>query len=709
MTSLVKKAISRSLLTLIYGGILLLNFSCQSQEKEKVKEPYPHTNHLIDQTSPYLLQHAHNPVEWYPWGEEALNKAKKENKLLLISVGYAACHWCHVMEHESFENEEVARLMNANFVCIKVDREERQDIDQIYMSAVQLMTGSGGWPLNCFALPDGKPFYGGTYFKREQWMDLLNRISNEYTTNPEKVREYAENLTNGVKQSEMIIKNTDDFGFKIETLDEMVGKWQSQFDMQEGGTHRAPKFPLPNNLQFLLRYGALGNHTKVDAHVELTLNKMAFGGLYDQIGGGFTRYSTDKYWKVPHFEKMLYDNGQLISLYSEAYMRFRNPLYREVVFASIAFCQRELSNGNGVFYSSLDADSDGEEGKYYVWTEEEFKSVVGADYDVLKRYYNLGKKALWEHGNNIPLREVTDVTLAAQLGISENTLKEAVARANKRLLRHREERIHPGLDDKSLTSWNAIMMKGLIDAYVTFGEVDFLNLARKTGKFIAETQRKKDGGLLHNYKNGTSNINGFLEDYSLTIEAFVRMYEATFDVYWLEEARKLSEYSIAHFYDIESGMFCFTSDLDPALIARKMEVNDNVIPSSNASMANGLFLVGTIYDDHKMLKLSETMLNNVQEQMTSYGSGYSHWGNLMLKQVYPLYEVAVVGNDALQKRSMLEDTYIPNKLVLGSLEISKIPLLEGKYIAEETLYYVCVNKACQIPTSNVEEALKQMK
>ncbi len=704
-----KKVTTGGLLTLIYGSILFLNFSCQSQENEKVEEQHAHTNHLIKESSPYLLQHAHNPVNWYPWGEEALNKAKSENKLLLISIGYAACHWCHVMEHESFEDEAVAQLMNDNFVCIKVDREERQDIDQIYMNAVQLMTGRGGWPLNCFALPDGKPFYGGTYFRREQWMELLKRISEEYTTHPEKVREYAQNLTDGVKQSELIIKNTLTSGFELGTLDEMVDQWKSQFDPQEGGTQRAPKFPLPNNLQFLMRYGTLGNHAEVEAHVELTLNKMAFGGLYDQIGGGFTRYSTDKYWKVPHFEKMLYDNGQLISLYSEAYTRFKNPLYKEIVAASIAFCQRELSNGKGIFYSSLDADSDGEEGKYYVWTNAEFKSVVGADYEVMKMYYNLGGKALWEHGNNIPLRQLTDVSLAAQLEMKEDQLKETVSRANKKLLKHREGRIHPGLDDKSLTSWNAIMMKGLIDAYIAFDEVEFLNSAKKTGRFIAETQRKKDGGLFHNYKNGTSSINGFLEDYSLTIEAFVRMYEATFDSYWLEEAKKLSEYSIVHFYDNESGMFYFTSDLDPELIARKMDISDNVIPSSNASLANGLFLVGSIYDDHKMLEISETMLNNIQGQMASYGSGYSHWGNLMLKQVYPLYEVAIVGPQALEKRKALERTYIPNKLVLGSRGDSEIPLLQGKYMARETFYYVCVNKACQMPTMDVEEAFKQIK
>tara|TARA_R110002050_G_scaffold149463_1_gene276073 strand:- start:119742 stop:121763 length:2022 start_codon:yes stop_codon:yes gene_type:complete len=670
---------------------------------------HKHTNHLIHETSPYLLQHAHNPVNWYPWGEEALNKAKTENKILLISVGYAACHWCHVMEHESFENEEVAELMNKYFVCIKVDREERPDIDQIYMSAVQLMTGSGGWPLNCFALADGRPFYGGTYFPKDSWMDILSKLANEYQTNPKKVEEYADRLTKGVKESELITRNETPANFSTETLDEMVVKWKSNFDTIEGGSNRAPKFPLPNNYQFLMRYAALGHHTFVDDQVQLTLQKMAFGGLYDQIGGGFTRYSTDKLWKVPHFEKMLYDNGQLISLYSEAFTRYRNPIYKQTVYQTIEFCLRELHAGNGIFYSSLDADSEGEEGKYYVWTQQEFKTVLGNDFEVMKTYYNVGGKADWEHGNNILLRNDTDEQVAKSLNITTQELSETVARANEKLLAHREKRIHPGLDDKSLTSWNALMLKGLADAYIAFNDDKFLKIAQQTANFITVTQRRNDGGLNHNYKNDTSNINGYLEDYALSIEGLVRLYEATFEEKWLNEATKLSHYAITHFYDSTSGMFFFTSDLDPALVARKMELTDNVIPSSNASMANALFLVGTVLDNADFLDKSENMLHTIQHQLSSYGSGYSHWGNLMLRHVYPMYEVAITGQNADEKRSELEQYYIPNKIVLGSTKPSNIPLLTGKYVSAETIYYVCVDKACQLPTSQLNEALKLIK
>ena len=709
-----KQSVLSVKLTLFYAIVFLGLGSCQSQSSnqsstQSTMETHKHTNHLIHETSPYLLQHAHNPVDWYPWGEEALQKAKDENKMLLISVGYAACHWCHVMEHESFENEEVAKLMNAHFVCIKVDREERPDIDQIYMSAVQLMTGSGGWPLNCFALADGRPFYGGTYFPKASWVDILTKLAHEYDTNPQKVEDYAERLTKGVVESEVITRNENPAKFTTEILDEMVVKWKANFDKVEGGTNRAPKFPLPNNYVFLMRYAALGHHAYVDEQVELTLNKMAFGGLYDQIGGGFTRYSTDKLWKVPHFEKMLYDNGQLISLYSEAFTRYRNPLYKAIVYQSIDFCLRELYAGDGVFYSSLDADSEGEEGKYYVWTDKEFKTVLGADYEVMKSYYNVGGKADWEHGNNILLRDETDDKVAKSLKISTDELGEIVARSNEKLLAHREKRIHPGLDDKSLTSWNALMLKGLADAYIAFEDDKFLKLAKQSAEFITKTQRRTDGGLNHNYKNGTSNINGYLEDYALSIEGLVRLYEATFDEKWLIAASELSNYAIVHFYDASSGMFFFTSNLDPALVARKMELTDNVIPSSNASMANALFLVGTLMDNADFLQKSEAMLNTIQAQMPTYGSGYSHWGNLMLRNVYPLYEIAIAGKDAEEKRTELEKYYIPNKIVLGTKKESKIPLLEGKYVKGETLFYVCVNKACQLPTSELSEALGQVK
>lgn len=666
-------------------------------------------NRLINETSPYLLQHAYNPVDWYSWGEEALEKAKAENKMLLISVGYSACHWCHVMEHESFENEEVAELMNAYFVCIKVDREERPDIDQIYMNAVQLLTQQGGWPLNCFALPDGRPFYGGTYFKKTQWVNVLEQLNNEFQNNPTRVIEYANNLTKGVKESDLIIKSESEKKFSTEELDELGVIWKRNFDFIEGGTNRAPKFPLPNNYQFLMRYATLGYHRDIDEEVVRTLNKMAWGGIYDQIGGGFSRYSVDKYWKVPHFEKMLYDNAQLISLYSEAYTRYKAPLYKEVVYETVQFCLRELYAGDGVYYSALDADSEGVEGKYYVWTEEELGNLLGEDYEIIAGYYNVGEKGFWEEENNILLRNETNAEAAEKLGVSEKELMEKVAKAKKILFKEREKRIRPGLDDKSLTSWNALMFIGLCDAYLAFGDEMFLVEAKRTCAFLLKTQRREDGGVYHSYKLGERKINGYLEDYCFTIEGLIKLYECTFKEEYLKEAQVLVEYVQQNFHNQENDMFYFTSSLDEALIARKTEVTDNVIPSSNSSMANALFKLGTLLDREDWISQSRLMLNNVREQMVKYGSSFSNWANLYLNQVHPFYEVAIVGQSVVEKSKGFNRYYIPNKILLGSRNKSNLPLLQGKLSEQDTTFYVCVDKTCQLPTTELNEALSQIK
>lgn len=369
---------------------------CDSTNPNEMTDKHEHRNALINESSPYLLQHAHNPVNWYPWGEEALQKAADENKLIIISIGYSACHWCHMMERESFEDTAVAKVMNDNFVCIKVDREERPDIDQVYMDAVQLMTGRGGWPLNCIALPDGKPFFGGTYFKKDQWVSVLERVVNEFNTNAEEVYEFADRLTSGVQQNELIALNGEAAAFEKSTLQTTLENWEAQFDKVEGGPNRAPKFPLPNNYLFLMRYASLFNDSEVDAHVELTLDKMARGGIYDQLGGGFARYSTDERWKVPHFEKMLYDNAQLVGLYSEAFTRYGKEDYAQVVRESLAFIERELSDKSGAFYSALDADSEGEEGMYYIWTKEELKSLLGEDFPLFADYFNVNSSGIWE-------------------------------------------------------------------------------------------------------------------------------------------------------------------------------------------------------------------------------------------------------------------------------------------------------------------------
>lgn len=668
-----------------------------------------YTNHLIHESSPYLLQHAHNPVDWYPWNDSTLAKAKAEQKPLLISIGYSACHWCHVMEKECFENVKVAEIMNAHFICIKVDREERPDIDQVYMNAVQLMTGSGGWPLNCFALPDGRPIYGGTYFPKEKWKNVLLNIADLYKNQSEKVLDYATKLTEGVQQSELIPKKKEKVEFTAAQLDSIYTKWSKLMDFHEGGPDRAPKFPLPNNYQFLLRYAHFSKNDEALKQVKLTLDKMAFGGIYDHLGGGFARYSTDYLWKVPHFEKMLYDNAQLVSLYSEAFQATKNPLYKKVVEETLEFIERELTSSEGAFYSALDADSEGEEGRYYVWKKEELEKLLKANFALFSSYYNVNELGYWEHGNYILLRKKQDEEIAKEFKIEISELHHGLNTCKEILLKEREKRVRPGLDDKILCSWNALMVKGYSDAYRVFGEKKYLATAEKSAQFLQERMVQNDGSLWHNYKNGKTSINGFLEDYSFCIEAFISVYEATLNEHYLDEAEKLMNYALVHFYDEESGFFFFTSSKANPLIARKMETSDNVIPASNSSMAKSLFMLGHYFDRVDYLEKSDQMLRNVMHLMEQYGSGYSNWGMLLLQRVAPFYEIAICGEQAGEFRAQLEHYFIPNKLIAGSKTLSKLPLLDMKYVKGKTLFYVCQNRTCNAPVSSITEVLKQIK
>lgn len=671
---------------------------------------HKYTNSLINETSPYLLQHAHNPVNWHAWNKEAFELAKKEDKLVLVSIGYSACHWCHVMEHESFEDEQTAQLMDDHFINIKVDREERPDVDQVYMTAVQLMTGHGGWPLNCFVLPDGRPVYGGTYFQKQQWQNILLNLADLWKNDRDKIFDYAAQLTEGVQRAELISANKEDSPLSIEILHQTIDNWKQRFDNKEGGPNRAPKFPLPNNYLFLLHLSPAlsalgGERTDLVKHFNLTLQKMAFGGIYDQVGGGFARYSTDMLWKVPHFEKMLYDNAQLVSLYSEAFKATGNKLYKEVVYETIEFVKRELTSAEGAFYSALDADSEGVEGKYYVWTKDELKNILGNKYELTAEYYNVNELGYWEHDNYILLRTKTDTEIAEQFNISVDELKKEIGQVKKELLKAREKRVKPGLDDKSLTSWNALMLKGLVDAYCAFGENEFLQSALKNARFIINKQLKSDGSLYHSYKNGRSTINGFLEDYAFTIEAFIALYQATFDEQWLNSSKKLMEYTIQHFHDSKSGMFYFTSDMDEALITRKMEVSDNVIPASCSCIATSLFILGHYLGNTTYIAMSKQMLNNVIRDIPQYGAGYSNWCMLLLNFTAPFYEVAIVGKDVDEKRKHFDKYYLPNMIFAGSRTASPIPLLNNRYVEGKTLIYVCENNTCKKPVEDVEEAM----
>ncbi len=698
----------------IYSILFIYLFtlaSCGQAQNNKVSmntSDHKFTNQLIHESSPYLLQHAHNPVNWYPWGQEALDKARKENKLIIVSIGYAACHWCHVMEHESFENEEVATFMNKHFVAIKVDREERPDIDQVYMNAVQLIEGRGGWPLNCITLPDGRPIYGGTYFTSEQWIDMLTKVSDFVKEHPDKAEEQAVALTEGVQSSERIYLNTEEAEFSIKDLDKIFTTWEGHIDYKHGGHNGAPKFPLPVAYQFLLHYSYLTQNSAALKALTLTLDKMADGGIYDQIGGGFARYSVDAYWKAPHFEKMLYDNSQLVSLYSSAYQQSKDPNYQLVVGETLDFIERELSSDSGGFYSSLDADSEGEEGKYYVWTQDELQQVLGNDAGLINDYYNVEEKGNWENSQNILFKSDNDLRIADKYNITESELSLQVSKAKKTLLKARAKRIPPGLDDKIITSWNALMLKAYIDAYNVFDNSEYLERALKCAKFINTQIKQPDNRLYRSYKNGRASINAFLDDYAFTIAAFVSLYQTTFDEKYLEDAKQLTEYTIAHFYDPASGLFYYTSDVDPELIARKMEITDNVIPASNSEMAKNLFLLGNYFHNDDYISMSKKMLNNVKQNTMKGGAYYANWDILMSWFASPPYEVAILGPEFESKRKEFNKHYLPDVFFSGGRDEGSLSLLEGKLVEGQTTIYVCQDRVCKLPVVEVEKAIIQI-
>lgn len=695
--------------------ILLLSItiiSCKGQNSDIEKHPY--TNNLINETSPYLLQHAHNPVNWNAWNETTLKQAKSENKLMIISIGYAACHWCHVMEHESFEDSLVAQTMNSKFINIKVDREERPDVDQVYMNALQLMKGSGGWPLNIIALPDGRPIWGDTYLPKEQWTNALNQIAKLYTNNPEKLLEYADKLEEGIQSIAIVNLNTNEAVFETSFIQSAIKKWSAQFDNTHGGLNTAPKFMMPNNYHFLLRYAYQNNDKKLQDYVNLTLTKMAYGGVFDHIGGGFSRYSTDVKWHVPHFEKMLYDNGQLVSLYADAYLITKNELYKDVIIETLKYVENEMTTKNGAFFSSLDADSNTpqgelEEGAFYVWTADELKDIIIEDFNLFADYYNVNNYGFWEQNNYVLIRKDDDAAIIKKYGLTQENLNNKKTTWKKNLLTIRNKRSKPRLDNKTLTSWNALMLKGYIDAYRVLGNTDYLASAEKNAEFIINTQLRKDGGLNHNFKNNTSNINGYLEDYATTIDAFITLYENTLNEKWLNTAYNLSKYTFKYFFDDTSSMFYFTSNQDESLVSKSVEYIDNVIPASNSIMAKNLFKLSHYFDDTHFAKTAVTMLNNVKPEIEAYPSSYSNWLDLMLNYTSPFYEVAIVGKDAKQKIKALNKTYIPNKLIAGSTIENNMPLLKNRYTPDATLIYVCVNKACKLPVLEIDKAITLLK
>lgn len=688
--------------------------ACNTPKKENLPS-HKYTNELIHESSPYLLQHAHNPVNWKPYGAEALNESKSNKKLMVISVGYAACHWCHVMEKESFEDSTVAAVMNEYYISIKVDREERPDVDQTYINAVQLMTGNAGWPLNVITLPDGRPVFGGTYFRKEEWIQALEQIQQLYETEPQKLEDYAARLEEGIKSIDLITRNTNTVDFNSYNLDGILMKWKNSLDTIDGGNRGAPKFMMPNQLRTLMRIAWKNKDPQLQDYVQLSLHKMAYGGLYDQIGGGFARYSTDDRWHIPHFEKMLYDNAQLVSLYAEAYKLTNQPLYKKIVEETIAFVTTELMHSEGVFYSSLDADShnsegDLEEGAFYSYSLAELKQTITKDWELFESYYNINEYGKWkEEDKYVLIRTQSDSDFAMKFGLTNSEISVKKETWKDVLLNYRNKREKPRLDDKTLTSWNALMTKGFVDAYKAFQNKSYLDKAIKNAQFIRSKQIKKDGSLYHTYKSGKSNINGYLEDYATVIDAFIALYEVTLDKVWLLEADKLAAYAFDKFFDSEKHMFYFTSSEDEAIISRTIDYRDNVIPSSNSILAKNLFYLGHHFDNSLYSETAVQMLQNVQPEMENYPISFSNWIDLLENYKSNFYEVVVVGKEASAKVQQINAGYNPNILISGSSVQDTLPLLMGRYTEKRTLIYVCVNNTCKLPVESVNEAFVLLK
>lgn len=668
-------------------------------------------NELSHETSPYLLQHAANPVHWKAWNDAAISLATQTDRLIIVSTGYSACHWCHVMEHESFEDNEVAEVMNKSFVSIKVDREERPDIDAIYMKAVQLMTGRGGWPMNVVCLPDGRPIWGGTYFRKEEWMSSLEYLAKLYQDDRQKVLDYAEKLHEGISTMNLIPPESTK-PLSEDILQPLIAKWQKSFDHEFGGYERAPKFMMPANYRFLLRYANRISNNELADYVQLTLRRMAWGGLFDTVGGGFSRYSVDMKWHVPHFEKMLYDNAQLVSLYSEAFRLQPNDEYREVIEKTLQFVKRELTNKAGGFYCALDADSTNskgelEEGAFYVWTKQELQRLLGTDYDLFADLYNINDFGHWEHENYVLIRNSSLSDFAQKHKLTLETVVGKKHEWENLLFSVRENRPKPRLDDKCLTSWNALMIKGYVDAYKALGNAEYFETAQRAMEFLLRNCWSADGNLFHSFKESKSSITGYLEDFALTIQALIALYEVTFDENYLRDARQMTDYCFANFYHESTGYFAFKSRLDAALIAPHFEMEDNVIPASNSVMADNLFRLAVYFGNTHYDRICREMVERMLP-VIDYPSAFSNWLNVFLNFSSENRELAICAPNALGYAAQIHKKYAPDLMIAGCEAPSDLPFLEGRFAENRPLFYVCRNSACGLPHADFTAALKEI-
>ena len=678
----------------------------------------PHTNRLIHETSPYLLQHAHNPVDWYAWGEEALARARTENKPILLSIGYSACHWCHVMEHESFENEAIAKVMNDHFINIKIDREERPDLDTIYMNAVQMMGQRGGWPLTVFLTPDCVPFYGGTYFPPVDrhglpaFPRLLLALVDAFQNRRAEIEESASGLLTELQRITEVAASTE--ALTTELLDHAAQQMLRAFDPVEGGFGRAPKFPPAMTLSFLLRQYKRTNEPALLAAVELTLDKMARGGMYDQLGGGFHRYSVDEKWLVPHFEKMLYDNALLARIYLDAWLVTGNTFYQQIATETLDYVRREMTAASGGFYSAQDADSEGEEGKFFVWTPEEVEALLGAeDAKLFNRYFDVSSGGNFE-GHNILHVDESVETIAKLLKVPPERLTEVIARGKRILFEAREQRVKPGRDDKMLTAWNGLMLRSFAEAAQVLSRPDYLEVAVRNAEFLLTTL-KRDGRLLRTHKDGQSKLNAYQEDYAYLIDGLLALYEASFDARWFTEARALADTMIEQFWDAEHGGFYFTSNDHEALISRTKEFYDNATPAGNSVAAHVLLRLALFTGEARYRDLAEQILRLAQRDVQRMPNAFGH-----LLCAFDLYlteacEIALVGPWESETMAEMMATvfrrYLPNKVVAAAAPDAPAipPLLAGRTAMRgQTTAYVCRHFECAAPVTAAEDLAKQL-
>lgn len=667
---------------------------------------HKHTNRLTNETSPYLLQHAHNPVDWYPWGDEALAKAKAEDKPILVSIGYAACHWCHVMERESFEDEATAAIMNEHFVNIKIDREERPDLDHVYMDAVQAMAGNGGWPLNVFLMPGGKPFYGGTYFppkrafNRPSWQEILLSVHDAYTNRKHELESQAENLTAHLKQANAFGVAASKDQFTNADLSQIASNMLKQGDKVHGGFGAAPKFPQTFTIQYLLRHYYFTKDEACLNQALLSFDKMIYGGIYDQLGGGFARYSTDAEWLAPHFEKMLYDNALLVMAMAEAYQLTKNQLYKKTIEHTLQFIQRELMSDGKGFYSALDADSEGVEGKFYTWSKAEIDSILGEDAKLFNAFYDVSEQGNWEHTNILRVKiPLEDFAAANSLGVAD--LIEKLEASKGLLFLEREKRIRPQLDDKILLGWNALMNIACSKAFAATSNEQYRELAIGNMQFLEENLFVEDSWH-HTYKRKAT-IPAFLDDLAYLAQAYIHLQEITGNGNYLHKARKIAELIISEYSDESQAMFYYTKSGQEDIIIRKKEVYDGAIPSGNAVMAFVLCYLATVFDITEWQERSASMITSLKPVITKYPTSFGLWAQQAQLLMNGINEIVITGDHSNSDHLAILQHYIPNKVLQSTGENDQnFPLLKGRE-SNVTKIYLCKNYVCLKPFNTSEE------